>query len=225
MLVRCPQCDRQHRVADALAGKRAKCSCGAVLSIPAAAETPDDDPLGSLDSPAPRPSDVSAEADAEGVLCEFRYGQAQSRFLWLFSVAGIIGAVLVPVGIFWNDGWEINHVPLPPWGATLVAESAGIGCLLMFVYIVGGNFYSRSHRKRVAITAGAVLVPRGVFTTEERVLPLREISLKVRDVGPTSHAYLKHGGGTVRLTAFLFPTDADYDRFLQVLQRQVGGAE
>jgi hypothetical protein len=32
--------------------------------------------------------------------------------------------------------------------------------------------------------------------------------------------YLKHAGGTIRLSAFLFPTDVDFDRFVQVLQRQ-----
>ncbi len=38
--VRCPKCKAVHRVGDEMAGKRAKCRCGAVLIVPAAQQAP-----------------------------------------------------------------------------------------------------------------------------------------------------------------------------------------
>ena len=58
------------------------------------------------------------------------YGSFQPRYLWLLPLMGIIAVVGIPLGIFWNQGWQMANHPVEPWAATMIIEILAVGALV-----------------------------------------------------------------------------------------------
>lgn len=145
------------------------------------------------------------------------YGSFQSRYRWLSPFLCVAGAVLVPVGLFANEGWKLGPQPLEPWAATLIVEVLAAGAPL-----AGGSlaFISRRRRslpQRVILTDSTLVVPKGLFSNVELELPLEEIEFRIFDVGFVTQLQVKRGRQRVLLSSALFPDDADFDELVDLL--------
>ncbi len=225
MDVICPACSKQHRVSDQMAGKRAKCGCGEVMTIPAApaAELVAEDWINtpSATFAAGPIGGVASSANAGEVLFECEYGLVRPSMWCLFGVTFVIALALIPIGIFWNDGWQLNiNAPLPPWLVMVICESLAIGLLLGIAYLLIGYFLNGRRPQRVAITAAGVILPKNKLSTEELFIPWARVKVKHWG-GPADHLYFKHGFlRTSQITSVQFPTDEDFAEFFDHLRER-----
>jgi len=206
-----------------MAGKRAKCSCGEVITIPS---VPDPQPVAvepsneSLGAPATAsPTGGSATGSGEDtILFQCNYGLVRPFMWWLFGASLIIALVLIPAGIFWNEGWSLGPSPLPPWGATLIFEGLGFTVLLANAYMGAGYFLHRKRPQRVAVTATGVILPGNKLSTKEHFLPWDQVRVKLLG-GPVSNLdFKKNFLRPIRLVSVQFPTDDDFETFVDYLR-------
>lgn len=153
------------------------------------------------------------------VLFECCYGPFRPRYFWLFGTVGLIGIVGVPVGIFWNTGWEMANRPVEPWAATLMIEIFAIGALLVAGFAIAVNWYHRDTPQRIAVTGSDLILPKRAFTTAEIELPLDEIKLAVFGFGPVKQLQVKHRRKKVLLTSPRFAANEDFDRLVEIISR------
>jgi hypothetical protein len=153
----------------------------------------------------------SAKTKPSRVLFETAYGNLQPPYWWLFGFVGVIGLVGVPVGIFWNKGWQAANHPLEPWAATLIIEIFSVGALLTVVAVGAATLRCRKSPQRVAITDSALLVPKGMFSSAELVLPLAEIDIKIFDAGFVRQLQIMHGRKKRLLSSAFFPSNTAFD--------------
>lgn len=235
MIVVCPGCNKQHQVSDAMAGKRAKCGCGQILAISAAAapQVADDDWLNQdLETAAARtptgngtavisPATASpgqGQAGGGQIVWQCRYGAIRKFMWWLIGINMCTALFCIPAGFFWNEGWAINNAPLPPWGATLLFECVGFGILSFFIWMVGGHLLHRNNPQRVAVTTTGVLIPKGRWSSEEIAFSWNE--MKVKHVsGPVDNIYFKRGVFSKHLTSMFFADDDDFEAFVSHLRQ------
>lgn len=126
--------------------------------------------------------------------------------------------VALPVGIFWNKGWEVGNHPLEPWAATLIIELFAAVALLLAAYMRLTSWYQAKSPQRVAITDSHLILPHGPFSKRERALPLAEIRTSLFNVGFVRQLQVKHGRRKILLVSALFPTDEDFDEFVRHFQ-------
>ena len=153
------------------------------------------------------------------VLFESHYGSFQPRYVWLLPTVGILGVIGVPLGFFWNKGWEMGNHPLEPWAATLIIEIFAIGALLIAGSLGLASTIRRNSPQRVAVTDSTLIVPKGMFSSVELALPLSEIDMTVFNAGIVKQLRVKHNRRTVLLSSALFPSDAEFERLIGYLQR------
>lgn len=213
MIVTCPSCGRQHQVKPELAGKRAKCSCGQILTIPAADNTaaPPDD----LAGVSPQPQSSAA------VIVEYRYGEPQRKFWILMAGSWFFGIGGIPMTLFGSEGWGIGRAPLPTWCMMMVFGLLTLIFLSLAIYYTGSYFFQRKHPQRVAVTATGMIVPKGRFSTAEHVIPFSEMRLKIAQAGPFLITNVKHSKGRTQLHSGLFPSDEAAETFAEHLQERV----
>lgn len=207
-----------------MAGKLAKCSCGHILTIPSVPAPPSmaAAPLnGMLTAPtAISPTGESATPSREGsVLFQCNYGMVRPFLWWLLGANVIVALVLIPAGIFWNEGWSLARSPIPPWAATVLFEAVGFGLLFSVAYFVAGYLMHRQCPQRVAVTATGVILPKSKLSTKEHFLPWDQVRVKYWG-GPVSNLDFKRGHlRTIRLVSIQFPTDDDFDTFVEYLRK------
>jgi len=153
-----------------------------------------------------------------GVVFQCSYGTFQARYLWFLPVVGIIGVVGVPVGIFWNKGWEMGNHPLEPWAATLIIEIFAVGALASVAALGLATLARRKSPQRVAVTNSSLIVPKGPFSRVEFVLPRSEIDVKVFHAGIVKQLQIKHKRRRILLSSALFPSNADFERLVSYLE-------
>jgi hypothetical protein len=156
-------------------------------------------------------------ATPAGIRFQTTYGHVQPRYWRLYGLTAVIGIVGVPVGIFWNEGWEAAGHPLEPWAATLIIEIFAVGALLTVAYVGLAAWRRRTSPQRVAVTDSALIVPKGAFSGTELVLPFTEINTTVYDVGFVKQLQIKHGRRKMLLTSAWFSSTAEFDRFISHL--------
>ena len=64
------------------------------------------------------------------------YGRLQPPYFWMCVGLGIVGLLLVPVGLLWNEGWKLGVRPMEPWAATVIIEILALGALSVAAYAV-----------------------------------------------------------------------------------------
>ena len=133
------------------------------------------------------PSNTSA------VLFQCAYGQFRKPYLWLFASVGVVGVVAVPIGLFWNKGWQAGGHPVAPWAATVIIEIFAVGAIAIAAATCLASLRRGQTPQRVAITRSALIVPRGWFSDAEVTLPFAEIETKVFDVGFVKQLQIMHG--------------------------------
>lgn len=154
---------------------------------------------------------------ATGVLFQSSYGCFQAGYWWLFGIVGIIGLVGVPVGIFCNKGWEAGNHPLEPWAATMIIEILSVGALMIVAAVGISSMIRRKTPQRVAVTERTLIVPKGMFSPVELVLPFTEIDTTVFDAGFVKQLQVKYGRRKILLSSALFPSNAAFDRLVSHL--------
>jgi len=132
----------------------------------------------------------------------------------MFPFLCIPGLGGIPVGIFWNEGWEMANRPVEPWAATVMIETFAFLCLL-----AGGCawYASRLNRKspqRVVVTETEMIVPKGMFSRVELTLPLADIKVSVFNLGFVTQLQIKHARKKVLLTSALSPSDEEFEQLL-----------
>jgi hypothetical protein len=145
------------------------------------------------------------------------YGRFQRRYWWLAAPLGLIGLVGVPIGIFWNEGWEAGNHPLEPWAATLIIEIVAVGALLIVGYMGLSTWRQGRSPQRIAVTDTSLILPKGAFSSQERILPLAEIDTTLFNMGFVKQLQIKHGRRKFLITSALFPSDEAFERFVQHL--------
>jgi hypothetical protein len=225
MNVVCPACGKQHRVNEQMAGKRAKCKCGEVLTIPSvpapqpAAVEPSNDAWTAPAGTSPASGSATQSGDGE-ILFQCHYGLVRRSMWYLFGANFVIALILIPVGIFWNEGWSVARTPIPPWAATLLFEIVGFGLLLLVAYMLAGRFLHRDRPQRVAVTTAGVILPKNKVSSAEHFLPWAEVRVKLIG-GPVENLDFKRGRlRTIRLVSIQFPTDEDFETFLGYLRER-----
>lgn len=153
-------------------------------------------------------------------LFQSAFGTFQPRYLWLFPLLGIIGVVGTPAGrLFWNEGWEIGNHPIEPWSATMMIEIFSVGALMIVASLGLAALVRRKSPQRVAVTDSALIVPKGMFSSVELVLPLAEIDTTVFNAGFVKQLQVKHNRRKILVSSALFPSDADFERLISNLPR------
>jgi hypothetical protein len=214
MDINCPACNKQHHVREQMAGKQARCSCGHVFTIPSVPPPPaltaelSENPLH-----AARVSDAS-------ILFQCKYGLVRPLMWWLMAVSAVVALVAIPAGFLWNEGWTFSRTPVPPWVATLLFEFVGVGMLLLTGYMLAAYILHRRYPQRVAVAETGVILPKYKLSTEEYFLPWDQVRVNHWG-GPISNIDFKLGRlRTVRLVSVQFPTDKDFETFLNCLRQQ-----
>ena len=149
------------------------------------------------------------------VLFQSTYGRFRTRFLCFMPLLAILGLVGVPVGIFYNEGWEMNNRPMEPWAATMIIEICAVGILLTVASVVIGEVLRRKSPQHVVVTDSSLIVPKGRMSNAELTLPFSEIKkISIYDMGFVKQIQIKHQGTRVLLTSAMFPSNADFDRLV-----------
>jgi hypothetical protein len=154
---------------------------------------------------------------AGAVIFQSTYGRFRPRFLWLFPLPALVGLVGVPVGIFYNEGWEMNRHPVEPWAATLMIEICAVGMLLTVASVVISEVLRRKSPQRIVVTESSLIVPKGRMSNDELTLPFSEIKFSIYDMGFVKQLQIKHKRHRVLLSSALFPSNADFDRLVSHL--------
>lgn len=229
MDVVCPACKKQHAVSEQMAGKRAKCGCGQVITIPAlpvpqpaaddwlsgdfdplsAPVAPSQGPLGGIHTPA---SGRMGQTSAGPILFQCPYGVVRPWFWGLMGLNLIIATFAIWAGFFWNTGWSINNVRLPPMAATVLFECLGFGMWSAMGWFLVGYFMHFNNPRRVAVTASAVIVPGGHWSTAERSIPWAGMSVRYMTFWPMQQLQFKQGWRSLKvLVSAQFATDDDFE--------------
>jgi hypothetical protein len=145
------------------------------------------------------------------------YGGFRSNYVWAFNIVGFIGLIAVPIGIFANTGWTAGGHPLEPWTATLIIEIFAAAAISVAVFAQLASWRHRQSPRRIAVTRSAILVPQGLFWTNELELPFAEIKVTVFDVGIVKQLQIMHGRKKILLTSARFVSDADFDALVNHL--------
>ncbi len=228
MQVVCHRCNKQHQVNDQMAGKRAKCGCGEVMTIPAAplttAAAPSQPTADWLDEPLATSTTSHAAGqpvDSTGtVVFQCEYGFIRRSMWLLLGVNVLIALVLIPAGFLWNDGWALNNVELPPWLAMVLFEFVALGQLALFGYTLAGYLRNRDQPQRVAITTAGVILPKGKLSNDELFIPWAQVKVKHRP-GPADQLEFKRGAlNANRLVSIQFRTNDDFETFARHLRER-----
>ncbi len=89
-------------------------------------------------------------SDSDLAVFEMSYGSFQPRYQWMLPVLCAVGLIGIPVGIFWNEGWEMGNRPIEPWAAMVMIEA-----FALVVLLAGTSAWYSSilHRKSSSPTA------------------------------------------------------------------------
>jgi hypothetical protein len=198
-----------------MAGKLAKCGCGEVITIPSV-PAPQSVPFEpATTSPT---GGSAAQSDEDTILFQCNYGLVRPFMFWLAGATVVIALILIPAGIFWNEGWTLARAELPPWGATLIFELVGFGLLLLIAYNAAGYLLHRRNPQRVAVTATGVILPGLKVSTKEHFLPWDRVRVRIWG-GPVNTLDFKSSLlRPIRLVSVQFPTDDDFETFLDHLR-------
>ena len=204
MDVVCPACNEQHRVGEQMAGKRAKCGCGHIMTIPAVAtsEPATDDWLNEHFDATGTQNPASGQADTSGagpILFQCEYGVVRLWIWGLLSLNLLLSVGAIWIGFFWNRGWRMNNVRIPPIAATVIFEILGIGMLGFLIWFLVGYFIRLNHPRRVAVTAAGVILPKGHWSTAERFLPWAAVKVRFMDTGPIQQLQFKRGWRSLKV--------------------------
>ncbi len=153
----------------------------------------------------------------EPPIFQSEYGRFRRGFLWMLLLPATIGVIGVPVGIFFNEGWEMNGHPLEPWSATVIIEIFSVGALAAVVSAVVTTWMRRKSPQRVVLTKATIIVPKGIYSSAELELPLSEVKLAEFSMGFVKQLQIKHGRRKVLLSSALFPANQDFDRLIACL--------
>lgn len=148
---------------------------------------------------------------------ESAYGSLRGNYRWLVPGCAVIGVVGIPVGIFWNEGWKMGNTPLEPWTVTVIVEVFAVGALMIAAAMSYSARLRRESPHRVAVTETDLIVPKGLLSSVELVLPLDEVDLKVFNPGFVKQLQIKHKRRKILLSSALFPSDEDFDRLISHL--------
>ncbi|MBP88484.1 MAG: hypothetical protein CMJ64_17515 [Planctomycetaceae bacterium] len=232
MYVVCPACSKQHSVSEKLAGKRAKCGCGEIMTIPAApvAEAAADDwlnesfdatttaaPASNLLSGGMRTptSGQPAPSGAGPILFQCEYGIVRPWIFGLFGINLVTATFAIWAGIFWNKGWSMNNARLPPWSVTVMFEFVGWGLMIVIVSFFVGYFIRLNKPQRVAVTASGMIIPENNWSVGERLIPWAEATVKLMSFGPIRQLQFKQGWRSLKvLVSSQFPSETTSTRFL-----------
>jgi len=138
--------------------------------------------------------------DSGSAVFEMSYGTLQRRYQWLIPFLFVVGLVGIPVGIFWNEGWEISNRPVEPWAATVMIEAFSLVALIVGISAWYAGRLRRNSPQRVVVTETALIVPKGYFSNVELTLPLAEVDVSVFKMGIVTQLQIKHGRRKVLLS-------------------------
>lgn len=151
------------------------------------------------------------------VVFEASYGVFRGPFMWLIPALGVLGLMGVAVGIFGNEGWKIGNTPLEPWSARVIIEIFAVGALLLAGSLAAAMWRRRTSPQRVALTESSLIVPKGMFSDAELVLPRSEINVKIFNAGFVKQIQILHKRRKILLSSAMFPTNEDFDHLADEL--------
>lgn len=94
---------------------------------------------------------------------EMSYGSFQPRYRWFIPILCAVGLIGIPVGIFWNEGWEMGNRPVEPWAATVMIEAFALVALLAGSSAWYASVLRRKSPQRVVVTENELIVPKRAF--------------------------------------------------------------
>ncbi len=148
-------------------------------------------------------------------------GRVEARAaLWAVAAVGFTCMALT------NDrGLFLFVLPLERGGAT-VAYWVFAGLAALFAIVDGVHVARRGElRQRIAFTAEGLLVPRSIWSEEEKLIPygaIRDVKLFSE---PDSIAIIRHRDGDYELRMDLLPSERDYAEVVQWLGLRVQAAK
>lgn len=148
---------------------------------------------------------------------EMSYGSFQPRYRWMLPILCAVGLVGIPVGIFWNEGWQTGNRPIDPWAATVMIEAFALVALLAGSSAWFASRLRRSSPQRVVVTESELIVPKGLFSNAELTMPLAEIKTSVFNLRFVSQLQIKHGRRKVLLTSAMSPSDEHFEELCDLV--------
>jgi hypothetical protein len=135
----CPQCSKRHQVSDSLAGRKARCGCGASLVVPALAPAPAVAVSGGL-APAPSVFDELSSADRDRLHREIAPALPPAEIPRATAVAGLSASEYLAKARGEIASRQQAEAEALPWAPTLVVFGLGVpgglslllACILLF---------------------------------------------------------------------------------------------
>jgi len=153
--------------------------------------------------------------DRDAAVFEMSYGTLQRRYQWLTPFLFVVALIGIPVGFFWNEGWEISHRPVEPWAATVIIESFSLTALCGGIALWYASQRHRKSPQRVVVTEHALTVPEGLFSKEVLTMPLAEIDVSVFTMLFITQLQIKHGRRRVLLTNGMSPSNELFEQLCE----------
>jgi hypothetical protein len=101
----------------------------------------------------------------------------------------------------------------------MIIEVFSVGALMIVAAVGISSMMRRKSPQRVAVTERTLIVPKGMFSSVELVLPFAEIDTAVFNAGFVKQLQIKHGRRKILLSSALFPSNAAFDRLVSHLPR------
>lgn len=136
----CGQCGKSYPWKASIAGKKAKCACGQVLTVPQSPPMQDDGGLYDIGEPAPAPAPAAHPMPA--VRRPLAYAVEEKSHFSSDSLVHPARDIYVPIGLLITGflamfAWALVDVQLPMRAMAIIALAAGVATTIKTAILIG----------------------------------------------------------------------------------------